>query len=337
MDRIRTGLMSFGMSGQIFHAPFIDHNRRFELAVILERSKTRSRAAYPGAKIVTSVPEFLKQDLDLIIVNGPSGLHYEWTKAALQVCRAVVVEKPFVASEEEGEDLIRLAKEKGSILSVYHNKRYEGNIKTLAELLGRNSLGSIQKLVIRAMRYRPTLGSKQWKEDPLPGAGLLYDIGSHLIDQSLWLFGDPQDFSVQIEKQREGTKVDDYFKIVFKYVGFEVVMEAGFLQKEELPALEMHTTLGVYRKFGADPQEQQLKEDPIDWENLGKSASSQDGYWKSAEGREIKIQTARGTYGEFYEDLSQYIAGKGKNPVSPEEALKVITWIVKIKQKAGVV
>ena len=186
------------------------------------------------------------------------------------------------------------------------------------------------------MRYRPALGLKQWKEKPQPAAGLLYDIGSHLIDQSLWLFGRPESLRAQLKKQRVGSQVDDYFNVIFQYCGFEVELEAGFLQKENLPVIELYTHSGVYKKYDPDPQEAQLAQRPINWEILGHTSQHKDGKWSFATGNTASVPTALGDYGEFYKSLSGFIKGEGDNPVKPEEALEVIEWIEKIKQIAGV-
>ena len=240
-EKIQTALVSFGMSGRLFHAPFIERHGGFELKLILERSKSLSKTKYPKALIVRDFEDVLSNEsIELVIINTPSYLHFEMCKAVLLAGKNVVVEKPFVVNSVDGEELIELAKEKKLLLTVYHNKRLEGDFLSIKKMLAENALGSLESVEINSFRYNPNIGIKKWKEGGQPGGGLLYDIGSHLIDQALQLFGTPESVTSSIKSQREESLVVDYFKIKLQYSDFKVQLFADFLLTSVLYSLPIH-------------------------------------------------------------------------------------------------
>ena len=266
---IVVGLASFGMSGRVFHAPFIEKNPNFRLKLILERNKNRSREEYPRAKIVRSFSEILEDnEVELVIVNTPTYLHYEMTKLALLAGKHVVVEKPFTATSKEGEELIQISRSRNLLLSVYHNKRLEGDFKTIKTLLRENRLGTLINFQIALHRYKPEIGPKKWKENDFPGAGLLYDLGSHLIDQCLHLFGWPLDINADLQIQRKDGEVVDYFCITLKYNGFNAIILSDMLTKENKPTYTIVGTKASFVKYGKDPQEIRLSKGRVNWDTL---------------------------------------------------------------------
>ncbi|HET9431535.1 MAG TPA: Gfo/Idh/MocA family oxidoreductase, partial [Chitinophagaceae bacterium] len=192
MKTIKAGLCSYGMSGKLFHAPFIQSHPGYELAAIVERHLNESREKYPGSRLYRSFEELLADDsLQLIVVNTPVQTHFEYARAALLAGKAVVVEKPFTVSADEAEKLDQLAKEKNLFLSVYQNRRYDGDYRAVRQVIEEEILGELVEVEIRFDRYRPGFGGKAHKEGGLRGAGILHDLGAHMIDQALQLFGWP--------------------------------------------------------------------------------------------------------------------------------------------------
>ena len=328
---IKVGLASFGMSGRIFHAPFIEKDPNFELQLILERTKSISKASYPHATIVRSFEELIThKEVHLIVVNGPTYLHFEMAEAALRAGKHVVLEKPMTATTKEGEALLTLAKQQGLLLAVYHNKRFEGGFKTVQKLLATKRLGTLKQCTLAVHRFRPDIGPKAWKEDPYPGAGILYDIGSHLIDQVLVLFGWPLDIEADLQIQRENGKVIDYFKITFLYKDFKATIVSDMLTQERRPTISLLGTKGSFVKYGHDPQEKRLSEHPIPWEGIGEDLVENYGVLTHhGTNTTERIKTETGGYDQFYTNVYDVLKGNAPLLISPAQALdviKIIEW-----------
>jgi len=332
---IKTGLASFGMSGRIFHAPFIEHNPDFELSVILERTKNNSAKNYPNSITVRSFDELLESDIELVIVNTPSYLHFEMCKQALLAGKDVVVEKPFTATVNEGEELIELAKSLGLILTVYHNKRLEGDFLTVQKLLKQKILGDLNEITFQLRRFRAEPGPKKWKESNYPAAGLLYDIGAHFIDAFLHLFGTPLNIISDLQIQRKNGTVNDFFDITFEYDGFKARMISDMLTKNtDYPSIKITGTKGEFIKRGYDPQEQRLASGNWDWKTIGEDNPSNYGSVFINNQQNI-IPSEVGNYALFYENLALVINSKEKLLVQPSEGLAVISVIEEAIQNNG--
>ena len=333
---IKVGLVSFGMSGRIFHAPFIEKNPNFELKLILERTKSKSKEYYPNATIVRSFEELINhKEVSLIVVNGPTYLHFEMAKAALEAGKHVVLEKPMTATSQEGEALIALAKQQGLQLAVYHNKRFEGGFKTVQKVLATKRLGTLKECTLAVHRFRPGIGPKAWKEEAYPGAGILYDIGSHLIDQVLVLLGWPMDLQADLQIQRPNGKVIDYFKVTFVYKDHKVTIVSDMLTQERKPTFSLLGTEGDFVKYGHDPQESRLAEFPIPWEGIGDDPEGNYGILTHRESNTTeRIKTENGGYDQFYINLYDVLKGDKTLLIPPEQALdviKVIEWAMQSK------
>ncbi len=263
MDKIRTGLAAFGMSGQVFHAPFISTNPHFELTAVVERSKELSRAKYPQSRIVRSFDELISMDeLDLVVVNTPDSSHYEYARRALEAGKHVIVEKPFTTTVEEGNELVTLAEEKGLALSVYQNRRWDCDFLTVKEILAKGFLGRLVEFESTFPRYRNFIKPNTWKETGENGGGLTYNLGAHVIDQAVQLFGMPEAVFADIATLRTGGKVDDYFIIHLlkpaKAPEVRITLKASYLMCENEPRFVLHGTEGSFVKYGLDPQEADL-------------------------------------------------------------------------------
>src|SRR6187402_2831851 len=218
MTPIKTALLSFGMSGRVFHAPFLHLNPGFELYAIWEREKNLSKALYPDIRVYRSFEEILQDEaVELVVVNTPNYTHYEFTKAVLKAGKHAVVEKPFTVTVEEGLELASLALEVGKKIAVYQSRRYDSDSKTVKKLVEEGLLGAIVEVELHYDRYTVALSPKVHKETPGPGRGLLYDLGSHLLDQVLQLFGMPEAVFADIGIIRPISKVDDYMELVLYY------------------------------------------------------------------------------------------------------------------------
>src|SRR5690349_9253131 len=262
MQTIKAALCSFGMSGVVFHAPFIHAHPGFILHGVLERSKSLSAQKYPGVIIYRSLEELLADEaVDLVVVNTPNYTHYEFTKKALLANKHVIVEKPFTATVEEGEELIALAKERSKLISVFHNRRFDSDFLTVQKVVREGLLGEIVEAEIHFDRFKEELSPKSHKETPGASTGSLYDLGSHLADQALQLFGKPTHIFGDSHIVRPISQVDDYFDVILFYPNLRVKLKSSYLVREPLPGFILHGSKGSFLKSRADIQEAALQAD----------------------------------------------------------------------------
>jgi len=329
MNKINTALCSFGMSGWVFHAPFIITNPGFNFYGVWERTKNLAQEKYPSVKTFRTLEELLAdKNVELVVVNTPSVTHYDYGKQVIQAGKNLIVEKPFTATVEQAEDLIALAKKKKVKLSVYQNRRYDSDYKTVKKVLDEGWLGRIVDAEIHYDRYVPELSYKVHKETPTPAVGALYDLGSHLIDQAIQLFGMPIAVFADMAINRPNSKVDDYFDLKLFYPNHRVTLKSSYYVREQMPGYQLHGTLGSFIKHKTDVQETDLqahkKPGGNDW---GIEPESDNGLLHTEkEGRIVreKIPSLKGNYGEYYEGIYQSIRNGKEAPVKPEEARDVI-------------
>ncbi|EKU90010.1 Gfo/Idh/MocA family oxidoreductase [Bacteroides oleiciplenus] len=316
MDKIRTGLAAFGMSGQVFHAPFISTNPHFELTAVVERSKELSRAKYSQSRIVRSFDELIgMKELDLVVVNTPDSFHYEHARRALEAGKHVIVEKPFTTTVEEGEELVALAAEKGLTLSVYQNRRWDCDFLTVKEILAKGLLGRLVEFESTFPRYRNFIKPNTWKETGESGGGLTYNLGAHVIDQAVQLFGMPEAVFADIDVLRTGGKVDDYFIIHLlkpaKAPEVKITLKASYLMCEHEPRFVLHGTEGSFVKYGLDPQEEALTKGLLPTTpHWGEEDRTQWGILHTEKGGNVvreSYPTLPGNYAAFYENIYQHI------------------------------
>lgn len=316
MEIIKVGLAAYGMSGQVFHAPFISTNPHFELYKIVERSKELSKERYPDATIVRSFEELIKDPaIELIVVNTPDSTHYEYARLALEAGKHVIVEKPFTSTTEEGEELIALAAEKGLMLSVYQNRRWDADFQTIQEIISKGLLGRLVEYESTFARYRNFIKPDTWKETGESGGGLTYNLGSHLIDQAIRLFGMPEAVFADIATMRTDGKVDDYFMIRFLRPSLapdvRVTLKASYLMREAEPRFVLHGTLGSFVKHGVDKQEAALLHGEMpDQPHWGEETEEEWGLIHTEiDGKEIcrKYPGISGNYGGFYQNIYQHL------------------------------
>jgi predicted dehydrogenase len=320
------------MSGWVFHAPFLQINPGFNFYAVWERSKNLAEQKYPGVKTYRKLEDMLADDdVELVVVNTPNYTHFDYTKKALEAGKHVVVEKPFTVTVEEGKELIELAKKQNKKLSVYQNRRYDSDYKTIKKILSQKVLGELVEVEMHFDRYKEELSPKLHKEIPGPGVGSLYDLGSHLIDQALQLFGMPQMIFADIKAMRPISKVDDYFELLFYYETKRVRIKSSYVVREALPGYVFHGLKGSFIKPKTNIQEEMLQAGKIpgtaDW---GTEPESERGLLHiEKDGNEVReyIQSERGNYNEYYDGIFEAIRNDKPLPVSAEDGVKVITII----------
>ena len=326
---IKTALCSFGMSGWVFHAPFLQVNSGFNLYAVWERTKNLAEEKYSGIKTYRTLEAMLADDdVELVIVNTPNYTHYEFAKKALEAGKHVIVEKPFTVTVNEANELISLSEKKNKKLSVYQNRRYDSDYKAIKKVIDQNILGELVEVEIHYDRFKEELSPKEHKEIPIPGTGGLYDLGSHLIDQALQLFGIPEKIFADIRIIRPLSKVDDYFELLLYYPNLRVRLKSSYIVREALPAYILHGMKGSFIKPKTDVQETLLQKGIVpggkDW---GKEPESERGLLHTEiDGKEIKeyLISEQGNYNEYYNAIYNSIRNDAPLPVTPQEGRDVI-------------
>ncbi|HLO81463.1 MAG TPA: Gfo/Idh/MocA family oxidoreductase [Chitinophagaceae bacterium] len=333
MQPIRAALVSFGISSRTFHAPFLTTMPEYQLVSVVERSGETSKEKYPFVKVVRTIEDVLKDDaIELVVITSPNETHFPYAKMAMEAGKNVVLEKPFTNTSDEALELVRISKATGKVCAVYHNRRYVADYLTMKQILEKKLLGDLHEFEAHYDRYRPdprTYGL--WREKPIPGSGVFYDLGSHLLDQSLQLFGHPQYIIADIRKQKPYSVVDDYFDVRLDYGFLKVLVKSGMLVREMGPRYMMHGTKGSFIKYGEDTQEELLKAGQLpvgaEW---GKEPESQFGLIHTdIDGKVIRevYPSVQGGFGGFYKNLAKTIREGAPLKEKPEHGYNVIRLI----------
>jgi len=324
MKKIRTALVGYGSVGEKMHAPLISVCGDLELVAVVERNQERSKEKYPKIGIFKSIEALLEADVaDLIVIVTPNEFHFPYAKMALKAGKHVVVDKPVTIHSQEAEELKQLAEEKGLVLSVFQNRRWDGDIQTIKKIMDEGILGRIVHFESHFDRFRPSLADN-WREKEVPGNGITYDLGTHLIDQTVMLFGKPQWVYAEILKQRDGAVADDFFDITMMYEGMKARLTASVMVNAPLPKFLVLGEKGSFIKYGLDVQEKAFKagqrpegetwgiENAEAWGmvHLEKSATS--------------YPTERGDYRDFYKNIAETILGQDDLKVKMDEAILVL-------------
>jgi scyllo-inositol 2-dehydrogenase (NADP+) len=257
---IVAGIISYGMSGRIFHAPFLSTNPLFKLKAVVERNEKKMARTYPYIVSYDTVEDMLADaEIELVIVNTPNFTHFELTQQALLAGKHVLVEKPAAANTAEIEILFETAKAANRKLTFYQNRRWDSDFLAVKEVIESGKLGRLTEVHLRYDRYKPQLQTKPFKETKTPVNGTIYDLGPHIIDQAIILFGRPLSFDKTVASQRDNSIVVDYFNFRLTYPGnFNVYLTSGLLIPEPVPSFVVHGTLGSFLKYRTDVQEEQL-------------------------------------------------------------------------------
>jgi scyllo-inositol 2-dehydrogenase (NADP+) len=330
MDRIiQTAIIGFGLSGRVFHAPFLQTHPGFQMAKVVERHGQSARELYPGVDIIRDYKDLLKDDsIELAIIATPNIFHMEQAQAMLKSGKHIVIEKPLTPTSAEADELISLSQKTGRKIFVFQNRRWDGDFKTVQQVVYQGYLGEILEYEAHFDRFAPGARRSAWRDEPLPAGGVLYDLGSHLIDQALVLFGLPKAVFADIRRLRAESKVDDCFEVNLYYNRLKVTLKASVFVKEQGPRYILHGTKGSFIKYGIDPQEEMLKEgmipesadwgheDPDYWGILNAQMHGQQFYGT--------IETEPGNYMAFYDNVHDVITKGAEQAVRPEEARNVI-------------
>ena len=302
---ISAGLMAYGMSGKVFHGPFLNAHPGFKLHAVTERHQKNAEKDYPGIISYDDTAALLADpEIELIIINTPNFTHYDYAKQALHAGKHILVEKPFTATSTEAKELFALAESLDRKIFIYQNRRWDSDFTTVKDIINSGKLGKLSEVHFRYDRYKAELNVKTFKEENVPATGLQYDLGPHLLDQAISIFGKPVTFHKILGKNRPNTKVDDYFSIHLSYPdSVNVFVHASLLINAVQPAFVVHGINGSFIKERADVQEEQL---------LKGIKPGEPGFGVEAKGKEGKL-TLRDQNGDKTEELipseqSSYIA-----------------------------
>lgn len=330
MDRkIRVGVVGFGKSAKVFHIPFINTMDGFELAAVLQRRGNESKELYPQITLVRTIEEMVAlDDVDLVVITTPNDTHFEYASKSLRAGKHTVLEKPFTNTSAEGLELIQIGKDSGKVFSVYQNRRYVSDFLTIRELLAEHLLGNVHEFTATYDRYRAEPVEGSWREADMPGSGILYDLGPHVIDQALMLFGNPKTITADIRLQRSFSKVDDYFNIWLDYGFLKVVLHSGMLVREQGPRYMIQGTKGSFIKFGEDPQEARLRAGDLPvGEDWGREDENSYGLlYTEVNGNIIreKVPSKKGNFGLYYKSIYNSIVNHAPVTERPEDGYNTV-------------
>jgi len=331
-DEISVGLIGYGVASRVFHAPVIQSVPRLKLRKIVERHGDESRKHYPWVEVVSDANSLLQDEkIDLVVIATPNITHFDLARASLLANKHVVVEKPFTTSSAQAQQLIDLARRQNRLISVHHNRRWDGDFLTVKKLLADKLLGRLVEYESHFDRFRNTPRENAWREENEEGGGILFDLGSHLIDQAQVLFGLPQMITADIRVQRDHAQAVDNFELILHYPNLKVTLKAGMLVREQNMRFILHGIEGSFIKHGFDPQEELLRRGLTPAEpHWGEEPSENWGTLDTQiEGVHVErpLETIAGCYQGYYENIVAAIAGRAELAVRTEEAKHTIRMI----------
>ncbi len=321
MNDIGVGLIGYGLGGRAFHAPYVAVTPGMTLRSVVSRDAAKVQADLPDMHVVPSVEALLAEPgIDLMIVSSPDALHAAHAHAAIAAGKHVLVDKPFATTLADARGVAAAAEAGGRLLTVFHNRRWDADFLTLRQLIADGRLGRVIQFESRFDRWRP-IPAAVWKEQRTGGSWL--DLGPHLVDQALQLFGRPHGVQADIATLRDGATAPDYFHVVLHYPDRRAILQSSKLVADHAVRFAVHGTAGSWIKHGIDPQEQAA---------LAGQRPSGDGWGidpdagrlRSADGTETQTPNLPGDYPGFWRALAAAIRGEGPNPVPASEALEVM-------------
>jgi predicted dehydrogenase len=349
---IGVGIVGFGLGGRVFHAPFVNAVRGLRVAAILQRKGDEAARAYPAAEVVRSLEAMLaNRAIELVVVTTPSATHFELAKQALGAGKHVVIDKPFTATSDEARELGRLAQSKGCIAVPFHNRRWDGDFLTVKRLIADEAVGRLVTFESHFDRFRPVPREGKWQEAANPANGMLFDLGPHLVDQALALFGAPDSITASVRLDRDETAIEDAFDITLSYPrpnGKRLLAHCrtSYLACENAPRFLLHGTKGSFRKYGLDPQEPQLvggakvpaegsqevwlEEPEAAWGKLTISPNPE----TSEKLVESRVKTEAGDYRGFYANVRDAIRGAAPLALTAEDGFRVIRLLELARQSS---
>ena len=350
---IGVGVIGFGLGGRVFHAPFVNAVTGLRLAAIMQRKGDEAAKAYPATKIVRSLDELLAdKSIEMVVVPTPNQTHFALAKQALEAGKHVVIDKPFASTSEEAKQLGELARSKSLFVIPFHNRRWDGDFQTVRKLLQEGAVGRLVTFESHFDRFRPIPRENTWKEAENPANGMLFDLGPHLVDQVLALFGPPAAITASVRADRDQTAIEDAFDITLHYPaangkGLLAHCRTSYLACDNAPRFLLHGTRGSFRKHGLDPQEpalvggakvpvqgsQQvwLQEDESAWGTLTVAPNPAD----PATLITRQVKTERCDYRGFYANVRDAILGASPLAVTPDDGFRVIRLLELARQSSA--
>jgi len=350
---IGVGVIGFGLGGRVFHAPFVNAVPGLRLAAIMQRKGDEAAKAYPATKIVRSLDELLAdKSIEMVVVSTPNQTHFALAKQALEAGKHVVIDKPFASTSEEAKQLGELARSKSLFVIPFHNRRWDGDFQTVRKLLQEGAVGRLVTFESHFDRFRPIPRENTWKEAENPANGMLFDLGPHLVDQVLALFGPPAAITASVRADRDQTAIEDAFDITLHYPaangkGLLAHCRTSYLACDNAPRFLLHGTRGSFRKHGLDPQEpalvggakvpvqgsQQvwLQEDESAWGTLTVAPNPAD----PATLITRQVKTERCDYRGFYANVRDAILGASPLAVTPDDGFRVIRLLELARQSSA--
>lgn len=325
---INTAIVGYGLAGRVFHAPLVDHSPDLNLHTIVSTKTKTVKSAYPNAHVVDNFEAILRDDaIEAVVLGTPNTLHFPQAKAALQAGKHVVIDKPFTTTVADADELIAVAKAHDRVLSCFHNRRWDADFLTAKKLIDSGMLGKIYQFESHYDRFRPNVRDR-WREKDLPGSGMLFDLGSHLIDQALHLFGWPEWISVDVFGQRPNAVTTDYFHLVLGYGEMRVLLHSSMITSQPTCRFAIHGDKASFIKHGIDPQEPQIVAGmSVSDAGFGVEGSEMYGELVTEE-ESRRVPSERGWYPEYYAGFAAAVRGEVDDRfVSAESARDVIALI----------
>jgi scyllo-inositol 2-dehydrogenase (NADP+) len=343
---IGVAVIGFGLAGQVFHAPFVSSVPGLRLEAIVQRKGDEAAKAYPKTRILRSVDEALNDPaVQLIVVGTPNETHFDLAKQALLAGKHVVVDKPFAATSEEAAELKELGKKQGVVLAPFHNRRWDGDFLTVKKLLAEEAVGRLVTFESHFDRFRPVPRENTWKEGPSTANGLLFDLGPHLVDQALTLFGVPQGITASVRMDRDHTDIEDAFDITLEYPKLRAHCRSSMLACDAAPRFLLHGTKGSFKKFGLDPQEPALLGGAkVPRMGQGEWLADSEEHWGTLTVAPVpadpgtltrtKIKTDFGDYRNYYANVRDAINGTAELAVTPVDGFHTIRLLELARQSS---
>jgi len=330
LDAVHVALIGYGLAGRVFHAPLIAATEGLRLAAVVSRRAGEIVAAWPGTRVAADADAVLADPaIDLIVVATPNDSHFDLAARALAAGKHVVIDKPFACTAAEARALS--GKASGRILSVFHNRRWDGDFLTLKRLIRQGALGAVAEVESRFDHYRPTVRDR-WRERAGPATGIWHDLGSHLLDQAVQLFGLPLAIAADLAARRPGAVTVDYFRVVLRYETLRVVL-AGDALAHTAMRFTAHGSGGSFIKYGLDPQEGMLAAG-IKPGDAGFGCETALARLVLPDGGERAVAVASGNYRAYYQNVRDALRGVAPLAVTAGEALTVMDLLEAGEQSA---
>lgn len=329
---INTAVIGWGLSATVFHIPFIVASGEFHFVALSTSQTDKARGQWPDVRLYTNAQELLARDeAELVIIATPNDTHFALAEQALLRGKHVIVDKPFVINSSQGERLLELAAQKNLMLSAFHNRRWDGDFLTLRHLIDSKAVGDVRCLATHFDRFRPQ-PRVRWREQAGAGSGIWFDLGPHLLDQALCLFGAPDAVSGRLRALRQGAETTDYFHVQLHYADKEVLLHCSPFCATPNLRYQLEGSTGTYVKYGLDPQEDRLRQgvSPAG-EHWAAELPEQYGSLYRADSRET-VSTLTGGYQHYFAGIARAIREQIEPPVTAADGLAVIRLIELVEQ-----